>query len=162
MMLRKLEKKDAPLMLEWMHDLSVTEKLHTNFMTKTIDDCESFIEFAQKTEANMHFAVVDNKDTYMGTVSLKHITDKDAEVAIVVRTCAMGKGYAKYAMEEIIRIALGELKLKRVFWCVSSENTAALRFYNKNGFQSFSASGDENIEGYTKEQIGQYLWYEVR
>lgn len=162
MKLRKLKKKDAPLMLEWMHDVSVTENLHTNFMNKTIDDCEAFVKFAQNTESDMHLAVVDNEDTYMGTVSLKHITNKDAEFAIVIRTCAMGKGYSKYAMEEIIRIALIELKLARVFWCVSPENKIAIRFYDKNGYQRFSISGDERIEGYTKEQVKQYLWYEVR
>ncbi|MEL7660867.1 GNAT family N-acetyltransferase [Acetobacterium wieringae] len=162
MKLRKLEKKDALHMLEWMHDLSVTEKLHKNFMSKSIDDCEVFINFAQNTGIDMHLAIVDNKDTYMGTVSLKNIADKEAEFAIVIRTCAMGKGYAKYAMEEIIRVAFEELKLKRVFWCVSSENTAALKFYKKNGFQSFIAHGDESIEGYTKEQIKRYLWFEVR
>ncbi len=162
MKLRKLEKKDAPLMLEWMHDALVTEKLHTKFMTKTIDDCEAFIKFAYNIELDMHLAVVDNEDNYMGTVSLKNIADKEAEFAIVIRTCAMGKGYSKYAMEEIIRIALVELNLIRVFWCVSPENKGAIRFYEKNGYQKFSISGDKRIKGYTKEQIEYYLWYEVR
>ena len=44
MNLRKLEIKDAPLMLEWMHDKSVVEDLRTNFLTKTIEDCENFIK----------------------------------------------------------------------------------------------------------------------
>lgn len=149
-------------MLEWMHDASVTEKLNTNFMSKTIDDCEDFIKLAQNTEFYMHLAIVDDKDMYMGTVSLKHINDKDAEFAIVIRTCAMGKGYSTYGMKEIIRIALEELKLSRVFWCVSPENIIAIRFYDKNGYQRFSASGDEKIKGYSKEQIQYYFWYEVR
>ena len=36
MKLRKLELKDAPLMLEWMHDETVVEDLHTDFASKTI------------------------------------------------------------------------------------------------------------------------------
>ncbi|TYC82193.1 GNAT family N-acetyltransferase [Acetobacterium wieringae] len=162
MKLRKLEKKDASLMLEWMHDATVTEKLHNNFWSKTIDDCEDFIKLAQNTERDIHLAVVDNEDIYMGTVSLKHITDKDAEFAIVIRACAKGKGYANYAMKEIIHIAFRELKLARVFWCVSPENIVALRFYDKNGYQRFSMTGEESIKGYTKEQIDYYVWYDVQ
>ena len=33
MYLRTLELKDAPLMLAWMHDRSVTKDLRTNFMS---------------------------------------------------------------------------------------------------------------------------------
>lgn len=43
MILRKLELKDATLMLEWMHDKTVVNNLKVNFMSKTIEDCESFI-----------------------------------------------------------------------------------------------------------------------
>ena len=38
MHLRRLELKDAPLMLEWMHDTSVVGLLRTNFASKTIED----------------------------------------------------------------------------------------------------------------------------
>ncbi len=47
MYLRKLEMKDAPLMLEWMHDPSVVEKLHTNFAEKTLADAEGFISWSR-------------------------------------------------------------------------------------------------------------------
>lgn len=43
MKLRKLEEKDAKLMLEWMHDKSVVEFMGANFEAKTIDDCKKFI-----------------------------------------------------------------------------------------------------------------------
>ena len=47
MYLRTLEMKDAPLMLEWMHDPSVVEKLHTNFAEKTLADAEGFISWSR-------------------------------------------------------------------------------------------------------------------
>ena len=40
--LRGLEEKDAPLMLEWMHDETVTHDLQNNFAEKNIDDCLLF------------------------------------------------------------------------------------------------------------------------
>ena len=43
MRLRDLELKDAPLMLEWMHDENVVGKLKGNFKEKTLIDAEQFI-----------------------------------------------------------------------------------------------------------------------
>ena len=47
MKLRKLERKDAPFMLEWMHDSAVVENLQTNFAYKSIKDCEAFINVSR-------------------------------------------------------------------------------------------------------------------
>ena len=38
MRLRNLELKDAPLMLEWMHDPDVVKDLCGNFLDKSLDD----------------------------------------------------------------------------------------------------------------------------
>lgn len=137
MKLRKLELKDASLMLEWMHDESVVENLAANFAAKKIEDCEAFIKASLVDTENLNLAIADDNDEYMGTVSLKHI-DRDygcAEFAIAIRTVAMGKGFSKYAMAEIIRIAHEEMGLKRVYWYVSEKNLRAVRFYDKNGYK---------------------------
>lgn len=73
MNLRKLEKKDAPFMLEWMHDNNVTIGFQRNFGEKTIADCEEFIKASQDIGNDIHMAVTDDNDEYMGTVSLKNI-----------------------------------------------------------------------------------------
>lgn len=134
MNLRKLELKDAPLMLEWMHDPDVVQNMQADFAHKTLNDCENFIRTSQTDNKNLHLAVVDDDNTYMGTVSLKNIENGTAEFAITVRKGAMGKGVSKYAMSEIIRIGLEELNLKSVYWCVSPENKRAVKFYDKNGY----------------------------
>ena len=85
MKLRKLKKQDAPMMLEWMHDPQVVENMKTDFLSKTIQDCERFIEQAQNTSESLHLAIADDRDEYMGTVSLKHIRDKTAELGRLFR-----------------------------------------------------------------------------
>ena len=70
MILRKLELKDSTLMLEWMHDKTVVNNLKVNFMSKTIEDCESFIINSWNDKENLHLAI-DVNGEYMGTVSLK-------------------------------------------------------------------------------------------
>lgn len=128
------DKEDAPLMLEWMHDPDVVQNMQADFAHKTLSDCENFIRVSYTDDKNLHLAVVDDNNTYMGTVSLKNIENDAAEFAITVRKNAMGKGFSKYAMSEIIRIGLEELNLKSIYWCVSPENKRAVKFYDKNGY----------------------------
>ena len=49
MKLRKLDVKDAPFMLEWMHSADVVKNLQADFASKTIIDCENFISSAQNS-----------------------------------------------------------------------------------------------------------------
>lgn len=163
MRLRKLERRDAQLMLEWMHDSNVVEQLGVNFKEKQIDDCISFIDNSWDTGINLHLAIVDEDDTYMGTVSLKHIdmVDKIAEFAITVRSIAMGKGYSKFAMVNIIDIGLNELGLNCIYWCVSSENARAVRFYDKNGYIKTDDVPDKLKMNYSGDQLANFLWYVV-
>ncbi len=134
MYLRRLELKDAPLMLSWMHDKSVVEKLKTNFASKTISDCENFIKTSWEDKSNINLAIASDTDEYMGTVSLKHIENGTAEFAITVRAEAMGKGYSWFGMEAIIEKAFNEYDLECVYWCVSRANERAVRFYDKHNF----------------------------
>lgn len=162
MKLRDLQESDAPLMLEWMRDKNVVKNLQANFSEKTIEDCQSFIKSARKKDSDRHFAITDETDTYMGTVSLKHIADKKAEFAITIRQCAMGKGYSRYGMSEIIRMGFEELDLDMIYWCVAPENVRAVRFYDKNGYLRVDINRLNIMpENYTFEQMMHYIWYAV-
>ncbi len=146
-------------MLEWMHDDSVVHDLKTNFLSKTIEDCLSFIESAQDDKENLHLAIADENDEYMGTVSLKHIGDDSAEFGITVRKCAMGKGYAPFAMKEIVQKGFEQYQLQSIYWCVDPDNKRAVRFYDKNGYKRIEAP--LKVQGYTQEEKQRFLWYEV-
>lgn len=163
MNVRPLKMVDAPLMLEWMHDPDCVENLQGNFASKTICDCENFIASTETDQQNLHMAIVDDTDTYMGTVSLKHIDREkgSAEFAIAIRSCAMGKGISQYGMRKIIEIGLNELGLDMVFWCVSPVNKRAVRFYDKNGYKRVHYS-EVPAQGYTQEQIESFFWYVVQ
>lgn len=160
MKMRNLEEKDAPFMLEWMHDESVVEFLSANFAAKTIDDCKAFIQSAC-TETDVNMAVVDDNDEYMGTVSLKHIQNQTAEFAITFRKCAMGKGYSTYGIRSIIEYGLEELGLNSIYWCVSPDNARAVRFYDKNGYNRVDSSILNIVGDYSPEQIDYFIWYQV-
>ncbi|WP_295093557.1 GNAT family N-acetyltransferase [Ruminococcus sp.] len=159
MLLRRLELKDAPLMLAWMHDKSVVEKLKTNFASKTISDCEAFIKASWDDKQNINLAIVSDTDEYMGTVSLKHIENGTAEFAITVRAEAMGKGYSWYGMESIIEKAFDEYGLECVYWCVSRSNERAVRFYDKHNFHEAFDIPASVIARYS--DMNDLKWYSV-
>lgn len=159
MYLRKLELKDAPLMLAWMHDKSVTENLYTDFSSKTLNDADNFIRNSWEDNGNVNLAIASDEDEYMGTVSLKHIEDESAEFAITVRKEAMGKGYSWFGMNSILEKAFNEYGLESVYWCVSRENARAVRFYDKHNFHEVVDIPNNIIKRYLG--VENLKWYSV-
>ena len=157
MVLRKLQLKDAPLMLSWMHDRRVTEHLRTDFSQKTRSDAEAFIRDSWNDAQNLHLSIASDEDAYMGTVSLKHMENGSAEFAIIVRAEAMTRGYAWFGMERILETAFSELGLESVYWCVSRSNPCAVRFYDKHNFHEILDIPEEALDRY--RGIENLKWY---
>lgn len=158
-MLRRLEEKDIPFMLEWMHDDLINCYFRYPFADMTPEKALDFIRHSF-TEENQHFAIVDDFDEYLGTISLKNIstTDYNAEYAIVTRKKAHGTGIAQKATNEILQYAFHELKLHRIYLNVLSKNVTARKLYEKCGFL---------FEGEAKDAVrinGRYqslMWYAI-
>lgn len=134
-MIRRLESKDVPFMLEWMHDTEICSGFQYPFAQSTTETAMRFIENSF-TEKNQHFAFVNEQDEYLGTISLKnisHVNDK-AEYAVVARRCALGTGAARKATEELLQYAFAELRLHKIYLSVLAENKRAQKFYEKCGF----------------------------
>lgn len=96
MKLRALKLEDANRMLEWMHNDDIVSNLGKNFKSYTLQDCKDFISHSQTDKSNLNLAITDDKDNYMGTVSLNHIIDNTAEFAIVLHPKAIGLGFASF------------------------------------------------------------------
>lgn len=146
-------------MLEWMHDDTINCNFQYPFKEMTIEKVKNFIEYSFNEE-NQHFAIVDEKDEYLGTISLKNISYKNgnAEYAIVTRKNAQGTGVARLATCELLQYAFEELKLHKVYLNVLAENIRARKLYEKCGFMQ---------EGISKEAVkinGKYeslIWYGI-
>lgn len=173
MKLRPLRITDAPLMLEWMHDDNIVHDLHRDFSKLTIEDCERFIQKSLDDDTrDLHLAITSDlttdPDEYLGTVSLKHIDNAShtSEFGITIRKSAMGTGVALDAMRAIFEIAHSRFDIQRIYWCVSPDNTRALRFYDKNGYTRILLSDNPEIHDvisthgdYQPEDIDRYVWY---
>lgn len=141
--LRELKAKDAPYMLEWMHDSDIQKGFKKRMSESTIDDVLKFIKEAEisntiTTGMNLHYAIIDQKeDLYLGTVSLKNIDleNRNAEYAITTRKQAQGHGVAYKATMLILNKAFFEIGLQRVYLSVFSNNVNAIKLYEKCGFK---------------------------
>ena len=133
--LRPLEEKDIPGMLEWMHDPELNRWFRFNAADMTEEKAEMFIS-GSFTQDHRHYAVADENDEYLGTVSLEDIDRENGHAlyAISLRACAIGDGTAMDATKKILNVAFREIGLERVFLNVLSDNERAKHFYEKDGF----------------------------
>lgn len=160
MKLRKLEQKDIPLIYEWMKDPRVNCFFRFDPDAVTMETVKNFVCTAQDMKTNMHLACVDDCDEYLGTISLKHIdpTDKTAEYAVSFRYSAHGTGAARFATQEILRIAFEKLDLEKVYLNVLEENVHACRFYEKQGFVYEGTARSHIRIGKTRHDL---KWYGI-
>ena len=138
--LRKLNMNDAKGMLEWMHDPDIQRGFQTDMSAKTLEDVSAFIEgaeYALSDGSSMHFAIANEQEEYLGTISLKDISlrDRRAEYAISLRKCAQGKGVGYEATQLLLHYAFCTLDLNKIFLNVLSDNLPAIHLYQKCGFQ---------------------------
>ena len=163
MKLRALKLEDANRMLEWMHNDDIVSNLGKNFKSYTLQDCKVFISHSQTDNSNLNLAITDDKDNYMGTVSLKHVVDNTAEFAIVLHPNAIGLGYARFAIPEILSIGFNKLNLKEIYWNVLKSNKRAIKCYEKNGYERSVPDSVKylTLGGYSTSLQDQFYWYKI-
>lgn len=159
--LRNLRESDAEGMLEWMHDPETKQWFRYPMDKQTKDDVISFINSANGEVGkvnSLHFAVADEDDKYLGTISLKNIdyTSKNAEYAISMRKCSRGTGAAYQATIQIINYAFNMLNLEKVYLNVLKENKRAIAFYEKVGFKF---EGESRKAVFFNENYHDLFWY---
>lgn len=140
--LRRLQEKDAPYMLEWMHNQNIQKCFQKNMLGMSLDDAINFCRSSEIKETptdgdTNHFAIVNQEDEYLGTISLKNINTYHgtAEYAIATREKVQGHGVAKSATELLMKKAFEEYGLHRLYLNVLDNNEAAIKFYEKCGFK---------------------------
>lgn len=139
--LRQLCEKDAEHMLEWMHDPETQKCFQKDMVSITLEGARHFCrEAGMNTELHqgqsLHFAIADEKDEYLGTISLKNLNleYRSAEFAISLRKKVRGQGVAVEAVQILLKKGFEELGLHRIYLTVLVDNIGAIKFYEKCGF----------------------------
>ena len=122
-------------MFDCLKDADITKFMMIDSESITIEACADFIADSFNNN-NCHFAIVDNDDSWNGTISLKNIDyeSKQAEYAIITPSYVHGKGFSYAATIEILEYAFYTLGLNRVYLNVVKDNIRANAFYKKVGF----------------------------
>lgn len=157
--LRELEVRDAQAMLECMSDKDVNQFMRIDGTKMQLNDCINFINHSNNMD-NINFAIVNEIDMWVGTISLKNIDREvgQAEYAIITSKNAHGTGIAFKATKEILSYAFDELNLKRVYLNVIEDNIRANKFYKKVGFEY---EGTFRCAIKVKGKIYNLNWYSI-
>lgn len=139
MYLRELKEKDVEGMLEWLQDVEIRNNFRIGNKALKRINVLKFIEEAETTPIegkSIHYAIVDEYDEYLGTVSLKDVDllARKAEFAISLRRKAQGRGVGTKATKEILNKAFNKFELEKVYLNVFSDNERAIHMYEKCGF----------------------------
>lgn len=158
--LRRLLNKDAEGMLEWLNDKDISRHFSFDDQSHNIESVQSFIRNSMLDEQSLHLAIVDEYDTYLGTISLKNIdgVNLHAEYAIALRKSSQGKGVGYQASKLLIAKAKQEFNLHKIYLNVLVTNQAAIQLYEKLGFEQRGFFKDHLLKG---DQFRDLYYYEL-
>lgn len=126
--------------LSWLNDSETNQYLESGLHTYTM---EQLIVFVMKQELNKKclFLAIRLKTSgkHIGNIKLDKINDvhRSAEYGILMgEKNEWGKGYAQEASVALIDYGFATLQLRKIYLGVIDMNSAALRLYQKMGFQN--------------------------
>lgn len=160
--LRELRETDAENMMEWMLDPQTQKAFQRDMSETSLEEARQFCRDGKQEDGNLHemslhFAIADESDEYLGTISLKNINciNMTAEYAIALRKKARGQGVASEATQLLLKKGFVDMGLHRIYLTVFADNMAAIKLYEKNGFV---------YEGELRDHImrnGQYVSWRI-
>lgn len=161
--LRPLEREDLNARyLSWLNDPEVTRYMETGTFPTTARDLEKFYDEVTGNRNQVILAVADKKSgQHIGNVKLGpiHWIHRCATFGIMIGDKKFwGKGVGLEATRLTVEYGFGRLNLRRIDLGVFADHEAAVRCYEKAGF---------NVEGRMRESLfknGEYfdrLWMAV-
>jgi RimJ/RimL family protein N-acetyltransferase len=125
--------------LRWINDFEVTRYLEVGRKPATIDDLREYILAGQKDSATVRFAICDKVTRqHIGNITLRqiHPVHRRADLGMMIgKKNFWGKGYATEATALTVDYGFRRLNLHSIWLGVLTSNTAAIRAYQKVGFQ---------------------------
>ena len=134
--IRKFEKRDIPDKVKWINDPLNNTYLHYDLPLEA-DKTEAWFE-KNKDRTDRFDAVIEVDNKPVGLIGLLEIDrkHKKAEYYVTLGERAyLGKGIAYRASKLLLHYAFDILGLKRVYLYTETENTAAVRSYERIGFR---------------------------
>lgn len=137
--LRGIEKSDITgNWFNWFNDPDVTLYGSRGLKPVYIEDLEKFYNEVSESEHNVTFAIIKKENNeHIGNISLQKIDwiNRICELGIVMgEKKEWGKGYGTEATILTIKHGFDKLNLRKIYLCVISKHTAAVKLYKEVGF----------------------------
>ena len=138
--LRGLEREDlGGEYFQWMNDYEVTRYLESGRMPNTVEAMKRYYSRTANSPNDVLCAIIEREtDRHIGTVKLGSIDwlHRSAEFGVMVGAKdRWGRGYGTEATSLILNYGFRRLNLHKVVLGVAAEHVAAIRSYEKVGFQ---------------------------
>lgn len=136
--LRALEREDAPRLQLWINDPEVTRTLQVHRPMSLAAE-EGFIERSASSEHDVVVGIVERAtDQLIGTAGLHRIDFRNRHAGFGIAIGdkqKWGKGYGTETTFLVARYAFDTLNLNRLWLHVYDSNPAGIRCYEKVGFK---------------------------
>lgn len=161
--LRALEPTDLELLYFWENDPEVWEVSHTlapfsKFVLAQYLETQHLDIYASK---QLRLVVMDRNRVPVGLIDLFDFEPKHgrAGIGILIDKNARGKGYAKEALEVLIRYCFKHLDLNQVYANIGENNMHSKKLFTSMGFQLIGTKRDwvKTENGYDDELMYQLL-----
>jgi diamine N-acetyltransferase len=144
--LRLLQQGDLPMTLRWRNQDEI-RKWFLNSAVIAWEQHRQWYEQYQARDDDFVFVIETGEASWrpVGQVALYHVDGarREAEFGrlLIAEPSARGKGFAREALEGVVRLAFGPLGLEEVYLRVRAENDRAVSLYLKSGFQVTNREG---------------------
>lgn len=130
--LRAVEKRDLPLLLDWINDPDISRMVEGWSFPLSIEHQERWFESALKDERNKRFIVESYEDGVIGLTGLWEIDWHNRHALTALKLGASnirGKGYGTDAILTLMAYAFTNVNLNRLWGEIIDFNTASYRVY---------------------------------
>lgn len=125
LLLEVLRIRNDPQVAQWMYSEIISQKAHFEFIGRL-----------QKSQSERYFVILKEKQIYgVGSLTRLHITHKHGHLGIYTNKSLQAPNKGAQILQIIEHIAFEEFGLHSIFLEVMSENTRALKFYEKYGYE---------------------------
>ncbi|MBU0477133.1 GNAT family N-acetyltransferase [bacterium] len=138
--LRPLNQRDInKKYLSWLNDSEVTKYMEIGIFPTTKNELQDYYERINKSKTDVMFAIVTKKQgRHIGNIKLGNINwvHRFAELGIMIGDKRYwSKGYGQEACQLLLKYAFNRLNLNKVILGVHAPHKAAIKAYQKVGFQ---------------------------
>lgn len=134
--LRELYLEDSEYIFQMINDKDISKNFIFTRYPYSKENIIDFIKNSWNNKDNIHYAISNEDNEYLGAISLKNVNyiDRNAEYAIIVRKEYWGTNTSKLATLKILEYGFNTINLNKIYLNVLSTNIRAIKFYEKIGF----------------------------